>query len=375
MLGLHRQRKESDIRLTVSNQTVVRVLALGIASYIFLIALNKTTHALTLIFIAFFLSLALNAPVHWLAQRIPGKRRGSRSVATAISFLVIIGLLAAFIASIVPPLVKQTSTFIDAAPSLVEGLRDQDTTLGGTIHKYKLESQVDKFSSQLSSRLKDFSGSAVNLATRVSSSIFSMLTVLVLTFMMLIEGPRWLSLARRLMPDEKEPHAEVLVQGMYKVVKGFVNGQVLLAAIASLLVAPALFVLHINYPIALMVIVFICGLIPLVGHTIGAIIVSFVALFHSPATALIVLIYYITYQQIENYAIQPRIQANSTDMSPLMVFTSVIIGVSFNGLIGGLVAIPAAGCLRILILDYLNRKNLLEPIEPETQKELTAETK
>ncbi len=375
MLGLQRHKKEGEVSVTVSNQTVIRVLALVIASYIFLLALNKTTHALTLLFIAFFLSLALNAPVHWLAQRLPGKRRGNRSVATAISFFVIIGLLAAFIASIVPPLVKQTSTFIDAAPSLVVGLRDQNSSLGSTIHKYKLEGQVDKFSSQLSSRLKDFSGSAVNLATRVTSSIFSMLTVLVLTFMMLIEGPRWLSLARRLMPDEKEPHAEKLALGMYKVVKGYVNGQVLLAAIASLMVAPALFVLHINYPVALMVIVFICGLIPLVGHTIGAVIVSFVALFHSPATALIALIYYITYQQIENYAIQPRIQANSTDMSPLMVFTSVIIGVSFNGLIGGLVAIPLAGCLRILILDYLSRKKLLEPAMPLAPKAVIPETK
>jgi len=357
----HKEENVEKVRVTVSNRTVIRVLLLVLASYLFLTALSKATHALTLIFLAFFLSLALNAPVHALAQAIPGKRRGSRSLATGLSFFVIIAILTGFIASIVPPLVKQTSSFINEAPQLVEQLRDENSGTGNFIRKYNLEDQVDKFSSQLSSRVGNIGGSAVSTFGRVTSSIFSVLTVLVLTFMMLIEGPRWLAFARRLMPDSKEPHAEKLARDMYRVVKGYVNGQVLLAAIAAMLMVVPIFLLGISYPIALMVIIFICGLIPLVGHTIGAAIVTLVALFTSPGTALAILIIYILYQQIENYAIQPRIQANSTDMSPMLVFMSVIVGVSFNGLLGGLVAIPVAGCMRILLLDYLTHKKLLAP--------------
>jgi predicted PurR-regulated permease PerM len=359
MFGSNKQNGDA-IPVTISNRTVIRVLGLAIASFLFIKALDKATHALTLLFIAFFLSLALNAPVHALAQHLPGKRRGNRTLATAASFFVVIALLIGFIASIVPPLVRQTSNFINEAPALIEQLRDENTSLGGFVRRYKLQDEVDKLSSQLSTRLKGLSGSAVSTVTRVTSSIFSTLTVLVLTFMMLIEGPRWIKFARRIVPDKQEPHLEKLAHDMYKVIRGYVNGQVLLAAIAALLIVIPLFLLNVSYPIALMVVVFVCGLIPLVGHTIGAAIVSFVALFHSPWTALIVLIYYITYQQIENYIIQPRIQANSTDMSPLLVFASVIVGVSFNGLVGGLVAIPIAGCIRIVILDYLNRKNLLD---------------
>jgi predicted PurR-regulated permease PerM len=85
-----------------------------------------------------------------------------------------------------------------------------------------------------------------------------------------------------------------------------------------------------------------------------------VALFHSPLTAAIVLAYYILYQQIENYIIQPRIQANSTNMSPLLVFAAVIVGVNFGGLFGGLVAIPVMGCIRIALLDYLHTKHIIE---------------
>ncbi len=354
------------VRVTISNRTILRILGLITFSFIGLLAIRQASHALTLLFIAFFLSLALNAPVHALSQAIPGKRRGSRTLATALSFFIIISLLIGFLASIVPPLVKQTSSFLNEVPALVEQLRDESSSTGSFVRKYKLEDQVDKLSTQLSSRLKNLSGSAVSTLTRVGSSIFSSLTVLVLTFMMLIEGPRWIAFARRLMPDNKEQHAEKLARDMYKVVKGYVNGQVLLAAIAAIIIVIPLFLLDVSYPVALMVIIFICGLIPLVGHTIGALIVSAVALFNSPGTALVVLSIYILYQQIENYAIQPRIQANSTDMSPLLVFSSVIIGVSFSGLVGGLVAIPVAGCVRILLLDYLNHKNILTPSDVRT---------
>lgn len=362
MLNFGRKNKASAVEITISNRTVVRVLLLTIASFIFLMALQKASHSLILIFTAFFLALALNAPVRWLANHIPGKRRGSRTLGTALSFFIVMALLIGFIASIVPPLIKQTSNFISEAPQLVEDLRDENTGLGRFVRKYHLEDQTDKLSGELSDRLGNISGSAVSTFGRITSSLFSTLTILVLTFMMLIEGPRWAVFARRLIPDENEPHIERMARDMYKVITGFVNGQVTLAALAALLILVPLFIFDVSYPIALMVIVFICGLIPLVGHTIGAIIVSTVALTTSPVSALGVLIYYILYQQIENYVLQPKIQSNSTNMSPLLVFSSVIIGVNFSGLFGGLVAIPIAGCLRILILDYLHRRHILSKV-------------
>jgi predicted PurR-regulated permease PerM len=349
----------NKIEITISNRTVVRVLGMVLLSLLFLAALQKAAHALTLIFTAFFLALALNAPVHWIAEHLPGKRRGSRTLGTSISFVIVLVFLGVFIGSLVPPLVKQTSNFIKAAPDIVENVRADDSGLGKFVRKYNLESQVNKFSSQLSDRLDNVSSSAVSGVTKVSGSIFSMLTILVLTFMMLIEGPRWLNLGKGLLPKRKRAWAEGLTGDMYQVVKGFVNGQVFLAALASVMILVPLLILGVSYPVALMVIVFICGLIPMVGHTIGAVIVSAVALFSSPVAAVIILAYYILYQQIENYVIQPRVQSNSTNMSPLLVFASVIIGVSFGGLLGGLVAIPVAGSIRIFVIDFLHRRDMI----------------
>jgi predicted PurR-regulated permease PerM len=202
---------------------------------------------------------------------------------------------------------------------------------------------------------------AVTGVGRLAGSTVAVLTVLVLTFMMLTEGPRWARFFRDLIPGKHQARTERLMHNMYRVVKGYVNGQVVLASLAALFILPPLLIVGAPYPAALVVIVFVAGLIPLVGHTIGAIIVSLVTLFTSPWAALIILSYYILYQQIENYIIQPRVQANTTNMTPLLVFSAVIIGVSIGGLIAGLVAIPVAGCIRILLVDYLRSKKIIKP--------------
>jgi predicted PurR-regulated permease PerM len=364
MISGFKKEKPNQLELTVSNSTVIRVLALVIASFIFLALLRQAAYALTLIFVALFLTLALNGPVSWSARRMPGKMRGNRAAATGVSFLVIVIVLGGFLASIVPPLVRQTTNFLRAAPQLVEDARDENSNVGQFIRRNNLEEHVEGISDELSKRVGNIGGTAVSTASRIGSSIFATLTVLVLTFMMLVEGPTWMKLFKQLVPKHRREHTESLLADMYRVVRGYVNGQVLLAATAALLILVPLLILEISYPIALMVIVFICGLIPMVGHYIGATIVTVVALFSSPWDALIILGYYLLYQQVENYVVQPAVQANSTNMSPLLVFSSVIIGVSFGGLLGGLVAIPVAGCLRVLLLDYLNNRNYLEPGPP-----------
>lgn len=360
-LGKHPARTE--VSLIITPESFIRLALMIVVTIGLLMAVRQAHHALVLVFAAFFLALALNAPVNWVSQRIPGKMRGSRSLATSLSFFIVVLFLGIFLASVVPPLVRQTSSFVGVVPSLVKDYQSQNSPVGKIVRKYHLEKQVNKVSSQLSDRIKNAGGSAFGAFQKVGSSLFAILTILVLTFMMLVEGPAWLLFAQEVIPKRHIPMAKRLGHDMYRVIKGYVNGQVTLAALASVLILPALLILHIGYPIALMVLIFVCGLIPMVGHTIGAIIVTLVALFHSTSSAVIILIYYILYQQIENYLIQPKIQANSTNMSPLLVFISVVVGVSFGGLLGGLVAIPVAGCLRIALLEYLRSQRIIDTPE------------
>jgi len=368
MMNFRKNKEAPEVSLTISLGTYVRLTLFIIATVLLLAALHRAAHSLVLIFTAFFLTLALNSPVTALGRILPGRWKGSRALSTSLSLLIVVLLFIGFIASFGPPLARQTDNFISAAPGIVRDFRDQNSPTGRLIRKYHLEKQVDELSNQLSTRISNIGGTAFPTIQRIGTSIFSLLTILVLTFMMLVETPRWIRFARRLVPDNRHSMTERVAKDMYGVIKGYVNGQVLLAAVAALMMLPGLLFFHVSYPAALVVVVFIAGLIPMVGHTIGIIIVSLVALFTSVGSAIGIFAYYLLYQQIENYMVQPRIQANTTNMSPLLVFASLVVGVSFGGLFGGLVAIPVAGCLRIALLEYLrSRKIISRPKLEETK--------
>lgn len=351
---------EQTVNLQVSNRTVFRVVLIVVAALLTLAAIRQAAYPLTLIFIAFFLALALNAPVHWLERHLPGKRLKTRPWALAISFVAVILVLAGFFAAIVPPLVREAGEFIDGVPGLIEQTRDENSAVGQLIARYELGDELESAADQFSDQLGNVGVAAASTVTSIASSIVASVTVLVLTLMMLLEGKRWIHVFRGMIPEKKLPRVEKVVGDMYKVVKGYVNGQLLLAFLAAIVLLPALFALGVPYPAALVVLVFLFALIPLIGNTLGAIVVTLVALTQSWVVALIILGYYLLYQQIENYIIQPRIQANSTNMSPLLVFGAVIVGVSFGGLVAALVAIPVAGCLRIIVLDYLHHKGFFK---------------
>jgi len=352
----HKNDDESiNVNVDVSNRTLIRVIAIIIVSFLLVLLFIKISHSILLIFIAFFLALFLNAPVSRLAHFLPGKRKDSRSMATTLSFLLVIILLTILASFIIPPIVHQTERFITVSPRLISETKDQHTTLGHFIRSHNLQAFVNALSDQISTWAKHIGNNAFNSITKFLDSIVSMLVILVLTFMMLIEGPRWMRFMKAsFIPNKQSVLANKLLDDMYLVIKGYVNGQVSLALIAAILIAPALFILHITYPVALIVLVFLAGLIPFIGHTIGAIIITVVALFHSVAAAIIILVYYIVYMQVENYVLQPRIQASTTNMSPLLVFIAIIIGINFGGLVGGLVAIPIAACIRVITIEYLN---------------------
>lgn len=355
----HNSSSDQKVEILISNRTILRILFMVVCLILSLRLLGLASHALVLVFMSFFLALALNAPVHWIGQRLPGKRKGSRALATAVSYLIVVLALSAFLAILVPPTARQVSSFVSSAPKIVSDLQDQNSSVGSFIRDHNLENFINDASSELTSIAKNSGSTAITTVTNVGSSLFSVLIVLAMTFMMLTEGPKWLKQVKKLLPADKRDHIVYLADEMYGVVRGFVNGQVLLALLASFMILPVLLIMDVPYAGALAVIVFVCGLIPMIGHFIGATIVTIIALFTSPVSAIVVLSYYILYQQIENYVIQPRVQSNTTNISPLLVFVAVTVGVSINGLIGGLVAIPVMGCIRIFVLDYLERQNKL----------------
>lgn len=353
-------RKPKRREIIISNNTVFRIIAIIIVSLMAIKFFSRITHPLSLVFFALFLSLALNPAVGWIAAKL---RLKSRAAATGVAYFVVLVVLGSFISWVVPPLVKQTAEFIRSAPQTISELKDENTSTGKIVQKYNLEEQIDGLSQNIKDRTNNLQQPVISTASKVGSALVSVLTVLVLTFMMLVEGPLWIKKFWLLHPKERREHDQELARRMYRIVTGYVNGQVLLALLVSLLslvvllISSTLLDVSIN-AVALAGIMFFTGLIPMIGSLIGAAIVVTACLFVSVPLAIIIAVFILVYQQIENITLQPYIQAKFNELTPLLVFLAALLGIGFGGLFGAFIAIPTAGCVKLLIQDYIKQRKL-----------------
>ena len=337
--------------ISISSETIIRTIAFTIAAVLLLQFIAATSHQLTLLAIAAFLAIALNPAVRWISKHFKTK---SRVAAAGIAYVIVITLLAGFLTFIVPPLIRQTTEFVQNIPQTVEDFQTQDSAIARFVRDNDIDIRLEQAAEDFTNRFgDDLDGQVLDTASRVGSTLVSIITVLVLTFMMLVEGPTLINKALGYMPKDTRKERKRILGRMYRVVTAYVNGQVLIAAIAAafalitLLIASAITDSSVNV-IALSGIVFIFGLIPLIGNILAAVLVVLFSLFASPVLALIMAVYFVFYQQIENVTLQPYIQSRSNQLTPLTVFVAAILGAGFGGLLGALVAIPTAGCLKVL---------------------------
>lgn len=351
--------KNKSIVVKFNNNNIIKVLIIvALALLVFSLA-RKILPAFKLVTIAGFLALALNPAVSRISKILPSK---SRVRATAVAYTVVMIIAIGFLAVVIPPLVKQTVSFVNTIPLSVEDINNQDTTIVHFIQRNNLTEQYTSAVSEVKNKVGHIGGGAFSLVATLGGGITASIAVIVMTFMMLVEGPYWIKKLQEMQPQSKVEKRSKVAKEMYMLFTGYVNGQLLIAAIAAsfaffaLVIISTLFGVVIN-PIPLVAIVGLIGLIPMIGNTIASVIVVMFCLFVSLPFAIAMAIFFLIYQQIENATLQPYIQSRYNELTPLTVFVSAIIGVSVAGFIGALIAIPAVGCLRIYIKSYYG-KNL-----------------
>jgi len=344
------------LNINIETKNVVKIFAIAVLFVTGMLALGRMYDALILVFTSFFFALALNPAVSFFSKYMPKKRRGP---AVAIVVVIALALLSFLIFSIITPIAREASAFADTVPERIAEIRDGQTPVGGFIERYDLEDDISEAVSSTQVRLQSFATSAVSRVGQFGNSIITSLSGFVITILMLLNGPALLKSAADKIYRNKDLRArhERLLSKMYGIVTGYVNGQVVVALIAALASLGALFLLKTPYPLPLASIVFVFGLIPLIGNTLAAVLVVLFTLVLKDATSAVVLgVFFVLYQQIENATLQPMVQGKTTQLPTLVIFVSVILGVAAMGPIGGLFAIPAAGCAKILLVDYLNHR-------------------
>lgn len=345
---------DRQIIVNIESRTVFRIVGVTVAAILALLFIRNIAQPLTLIFISFFLALALNPAVSKIASKLPSK---SRIKATGAAYILVVAFLVAFISFVVPPLVRQTVDFIQEVPGTIQNTKNNNESINEFIDRYELNDQVNRFTSDFGSRFDDIGKPVLSTAGAIGSAVANTIIVLVLTFMMLVEGHRWLNLFWAIQPPSKRKQRQDIVYRMYKVVTNYVNGQVIVASLGGFFASIALFIFSQIFnasvnPIALGGIIALFALLPMIGTILGSVIVVLACLLVSVPLAIAAGIFFIVYQQIENVTIQPYIQSRGNNLTPLTVLVAALLGVGFGGLLGALIAIPVAGCTKILIEEY-----------------------
>jgi len=352
------------VRIEIDTRTFVRfwLVVIGFAAAI--LAIYSARTALVIIGTALFLALALNGPVSRLARHLPDR---NRTLSTTIAFLLVVVFLAVVVFLVIPPIVQQTVKFIENAPNTLHAMSNQWRGVGDIVAKYHIQHQVDQAVAAMQDNATRWAaGIGKNFVSGVSSalSLFAAtLLVLVLTFLMLIEGPKWMERLWSLYSDKRRVTSHKrLVSRMQAVVSGYVSGQLAVSGIGAVTSGITVFILSrffheipANLALPTVAICFVFSLIPLFGATIAGIIVTLLLAMNSLPAAIIFVVYFVIYQQVENNVIAPRIQSKRIELSPLAVLASVTIGLYVFGIAGGIISIPIAGCVKVLIENYLER--------------------
>ena len=334
-------------------RTILTVLGIAISVLMLLWVIWIVRSVITWILIALFLSLALNPAVDWLQRR--GVHRRGIAVALALggTLLALAGIGALFI----PTLVSQVNDFANNVPDYLHQITTGRGRLGFLETKYHL---VDKAREALhnggAKKLFGLSNTAVAVTKGVITAIVGFVTVLFMTFFMLLEGPVWVERFFSLVPEHAQPRWRRVAHDIYRTVGGYVTGNLLISVIAGFATTIVLLIMGVPFAIALGLIVAILDLIPLAGATLAAIIVGIVAFLHSIPAGIVVLVFFIVYQQLENHVLQPVIYGRTVQLSPLAVLIAVLIGAEIAGILGALGAIPVAGAIQVILVDALQTR-------------------
>lgn len=324
------------------------VATLGaLSAFVLMRALASASQVFVLILVALFLATGLNPAVEAIR-----KRGLSRANSVAIIFTSVILLVILFGALVVPPLVSQGTHLIETAPALLNQLKD-NSTIASINDQYGVIDTLQKKLSSVTSNgslLISAFGGVIGVGKSVLSGTFTGLTILVLTLYFITSLPQAVDLGLKLVPASRRPRVALLTEAIIARVGAFVGSQILVSALAATFMTLLAVILGLPSPIAIGIIIFVCGLVPLIGHFLGCGIYTIIALTQSVSVGIFAFVGYVIYVQIENYVLTPKIMKRTLAVPGAVTIISALIGTSLLGLVGGLLAVPVAASI-ILILE------------------------
>jgi predicted PurR-regulated permease PerM len=337
----------SRARRPVPVKTILVTVGLVLATAGLIEIVIKLRRVIIWVGIAAFFAVVLHPAVEFGVRKL----RLRRAVAALIVFVLGMAVLGAAAYAFIQPLANEVNDFVNNFPSYVNDAKAGRGTIGHVVKRYRIDGYVDRNQAKLKAALKTAEKPLVHLARGVLNTLTAIATIIVVTFLMLIEGPRMMENGLAVLSPNRRAHVTEVLTDATRALAGYVAGNLAMAIIAGGVCYLALIVLGVPFRGVLALWVGFTTIIPLVGAVIGAIPAVTVAFIHSTPAGIAMIVILIVYQQIENRTFAKRIMATTVALTPLATVVSVLIGFDLLGILGVLLAIPAAGVINVVVGD------------------------
>jgi predicted PurR-regulated permease PerM len=325
-----------------------RVTVVVAVVLLILTQLRKASDVLALVVLAAVLAVGLDPAVRFLERR--GLRRG---IAVLVIFMTALIGFGAFLWFAIPEFIDQAKEFAKGLPATLDALAARDDWIGRAVNDADIKTHLQDFVANLPSQMANSLGSILGVTSKITGMLFRLFTVAILTvyFMLSYPAARKAMLARA--PADEQPRLDGVVNTVTTRIGGYVSGTFVMAGLSALAAAIVLIVMDVSFWFPLAAWAGLAGVIPIVGAYVGAAPAVLIALADSPSKALIVLAYFVIWQQVRDYVVSPRVMKNSVDLSPAAVMVATIVGASIGGFFGILLALPIAATIKAVASAYL----------------------
>ena len=346
-----------------SVRTILRICMVVVAVIVTAYLVYLLQKPISWLVIAAFVAIAVSGPISLLARHM------KRGLAIASVYGMLVAFPVILIVIFVPPLVGQAEELANNLPEYAADVTEfvnENETLSGLNEDYDITGTIEEEAKELPSKLGGATKALSDIGVGLVSSIFALVTILILSVFMVASGPNWIERFLASQEPERGDRLRRAFEHITNAIGGYVGGALLQASIAGVMAFAVLSILGAPFAGALALIMAFGDLIPVVGATIAAFLIGIVLIFvNFPVAVIIWIIYAIVYQQIENYVIQPRIQGRAVAVEPIVIIVAVLFGSTLFGVMGALLAIPTAASIQIAVREYLDyRRNATIAVDP-----------
>jgi predicted PurR-regulated permease PerM len=292
-----------------------------------------------------------------------------RALATFLVFLVVFLGLGGLLTALVIPLVREGTQFAGQLPELIDQARAGQGPVGRLLDRTNALEWVQNNQDRIDSFVNGLTAPAAGVLRGVATGIVGAVTVFVLAYLMVLEGPKVVGGALSVFTPTTGARIRRVGADCVRSVTGYLSGNLLISVICGVLTYVVLLILGVPFAGLIALFVGLADLVPLVGATVGGAVAVLAGFLHSTTAGIVVLVFFVLYQQVENHLLQPLIFARTVKLNPLTVVVAILLGVELLGVLGALLAIPVAGMIQVIVRDVWDHRRGRPKAEPTVGEE------